>query len=60
LTAVSLYRDAILTHPESSARLALVTDASTTAVGAMLQQSVMKAWQHLVFSPETKSGIAKV
>jgi hypothetical protein len=55
----SLYRAAILAHPESSTRLALVTDALTTAMGAMLQQSVMKAWQHLVFFSR-KSGIAKV
>jgi len=33
-----LSRGALLAHPDSTAPLALVTDASTTAMGSVLQQ----------------------
>jgi cleavage and polyadenylation specificity factor subunit 1 len=36
-------------HPNPSAQLALVTDASTAAMGAVLQQLVNNAWQPLAF-----------
>jgi hypothetical protein len=45
----SLSRAALLAHPDLSAPLALVTDASTSAMGAVLQQRVQNAWQPLVF-----------
>jgi cleavage and polyadenylation specificity factor subunit 1 len=43
-----LSRIALLAHPNPSAPFALVTDASTSAMGAMLQQSV-NAWQLFAF-----------
>jgi cleavage and polyadenylation specificity factor subunit 1 len=46
----SLSRATPLAHPDPSAQLALVTDASTTAVGAVLQQRFYNAWQPLAFS----------
>jgi hypothetical protein len=45
----SLSRATLLAHPDPSAPLALVTDASTSAMGAVLQQRVGKAWQPLAF-----------
>jgi hypothetical protein len=45
----SLSRATLLTHPDPSAQLALVTDASTTIMGAVLQQRVNSAWQPLAF-----------
>jgi hypothetical protein len=45
----SLSRAALLAHPDSTAPLALVTDASTTAMGAVLQQQVQDVWQPLAF-----------
>jgi cleavage and polyadenylation specificity factor subunit 1 len=45
---VSLSRAAMLAHPDSTATLALVTKASTTAMGAVLQR-VLNAWQPLAF-----------
>jgi hypothetical protein len=45
----SLSRATLLAHPDPSAQLALVTDASTSAVGAVLQKRVKKAWQPLAF-----------
>jgi hypothetical protein len=39
----SLSRATLLAHPEPSAQLALVTDASTSAMGAVLQQRVDNA-----------------
>jgi cleavage and polyadenylation specificity factor subunit 1 len=38
-----------MAHPEPTAQLALVTDTSTSAMGAVLQQRVYSAWQPLVF-----------
>ena len=45
----SLSRATLLAHPDSAAPLALVTDASTTAMGAVLQQRVQDVWQPLAF-----------
>jgi hypothetical protein len=45
----SLSRTALLAHPDPTAPLALVTDASTTAMGAVLQQRVQDVWQPLAF-----------
>jgi hypothetical protein len=45
----SLSRVTLLVHPEPTAQLALVTDASTSAMGAVLQQRVDNAWQSLAF-----------
>jgi cleavage and polyadenylation specificity factor subunit 1 len=45
----SLSRATLLVHPEPSAQLALVTDAATSAVGAVLQQRVDNALQPLAF-----------
>jgi cleavage and polyadenylation specificity factor subunit 1 len=44
----SLSRATLLAHPEPTAQLAVVTDASTTAMGAVLQH-VNNAWQPLAF-----------
>jgi hypothetical protein len=45
----NLSRATLLTHPDPSAPLALVTDASTSAMGAVLQQRVKNTWQPLAF-----------
>jgi cleavage and polyadenylation specificity factor subunit 1 len=45
----SLSRAALLGIPHPTAPLALVTDASTTAMGAVLQQWVQDVWQPLAF-----------
>jgi hypothetical protein len=45
----SLSRAAMLGHPDVAAPIALVTDASTTAMGAVLQQRTQKTWQTLAF-----------
>jgi hypothetical protein len=39
----------LLAHPDPTAPLALVTDASTSAMGTVLQQHVHNAWQPLAF-----------
>ena len=39
----------MLVHPKENAELALVTDASDVAVGAVLQQKHQDAWQPLAF-----------
>lgn len=36
-------------HPNSSARLALITNASTSTMGAILQKCVQNSWQPLAF-----------
>jgi hypothetical protein len=43
----SLSCTTLLADPDSAAPLALVTDASTSFVGAVLQQRVDEAWQPL-------------
>lgn len=45
----SLCQAALLAHPECNAKLALVTDASDTALGAVLQQLKEGMWQPLAF-----------
>jgi hypothetical protein len=45
----NLSQAALLAHPDPAAPLALVTDASYTAMGAALQQRVGDAWQPLAF-----------
>jgi hypothetical protein len=39
----------LLAHPCDNARLAIVSDASNTAVGATLQQFIIDEWQPLAF-----------
>lgn len=45
----SLSRAALIAHPNSSAPLAMVTDASDTSIGSVLQQQVAGHWQPLGF-----------
>jgi hypothetical protein len=45
----SLLRATLLAQPNPSAPLVLVTDASTTSIGAVLQQRVNNTWQPLAF-----------
>lgn len=45
----SLCQAALLAHPDSQAKLAIVTDASDSALGAALQQYVNDIWQPLAF-----------
>ena len=45
----SLSHATLLAHPDSSAPLALVTDASNSAIGAVLQQRKHDSWQPLAF-----------
>jgi cleavage and polyadenylation specificity factor subunit 1 len=46
----SLSRATLLAHPEPSTPLALITDASMSAMGAVLQQHDENAWQPFAFS----------
>ena len=39
----------MLPHPDSAAPISLVTDSSTTAMGAVLQQRIQNTWQPLAF-----------
>jgi hypothetical protein len=52
----SLSRAAMLAHPDCTAPIALVTDASTTAMGAVLQQQIRDTWQPLAFFSKKMSG----
>jgi hypothetical protein len=45
----SLSRAALLAYPDRTAPLALVTDTSTTVMGAVLQQRIQGIWQPLAF-----------
>lgn len=45
----SLSDAVMLVHPVPNVELALVTDASNVAIGAVLQQKVDKVWQLLAF-----------
>jgi cleavage and polyadenylation specificity factor subunit 1 len=45
----SLSRAILLAHTNPSTPLALVTDASTSAMGAVLQQRAKNAWQPFTF-----------
>jgi len=57
----SLSRAALLAHPNPTAPLALVTDDSTTAMGAVIQQRVQGVWQPLaIFSRKLRPAQQKV
>jgi hypothetical protein len=45
----SLSQATLLAHPNLTALLALATDASTTAIGAVLQQTTNNTWRPLAF-----------
>ena len=45
----SLSHATLLAHPDSSAPLALVTDTSNSAIGAVLQQRKHDSWQPFAF-----------
>lgn len=45
----ALANSTLLAHPSASAPLALMVDASNTAMGAVVQQKVSKGWQPLGF-----------
>ncbi|GBP56653.1 hypothetical protein EVAR_12331_1 [Eumeta japonica] len=45
----SLCHASLLAHPDCDAKLSLVTDASDTSLGAVLQQYKDKAWEPLAF-----------
>lgn len=45
----SMARSTLLAHPIADAQLAIVTDASNTALGSVIQQLVAGAWQPLAF-----------
>lgn len=45
----SLSRATLLAHPNPEAELTVTTDASDTAVGAVIQQQTMEGWQPLAF-----------
>lgn len=45
----SLSEATMLAHPDSSAELAVVTDASDVAIGGVLQQRIGRDWQPLSF-----------
>jgi hypothetical protein len=45
----SFSRATLLGHPDPSAPLAIITDASTSTMDAMLQQHIKIAWQSLAF-----------
>jgi cleavage and polyadenylation specificity factor subunit 1 len=47
----------MLAHPDGAAPIALVTDASTTAMGAVLQQWAQNAWQLLAFFSKNMSTV---
>jgi len=46
---IKLCNATLLSHPSSSARLAIMVDASDTAIGAVVQQFVAGTWQPLSF-----------
>jgi hypothetical protein len=48
----------LLAHPDPYAPLALATDASTPALGAVMQQRIQNAWQPLTFYPKVKPTAA--
>jgi hypothetical protein len=48
----SLSCTTLLAHPDSFAPLALITDSSTSALGAVFQQRVKNARQCLIFYPK--------
>jgi hypothetical protein len=56
---VSLSSTTLFAHPDSSAPLTLVTGASTSAIGALLQRRAKNAWQPLAFSRKLNLGQQK-
>ena len=52
----SLCQAALLAHPDCNAKMALVTDASDKAIGAVLQQLNAEAWEPLAFFSRKLSG----
>jgi len=44
-----LARATLLAHPDPAAKLAVTTDASSTAIGAVIQQHTKEGWQPLAF-----------
>jgi len=44
-----LTRATLLAHPDPAAKLAVTTDASSTAIGAVIQQYTEEGWQPLAF-----------
>ena len=53
----NLSRATILAHPDGTAPIALVTDASTTVMGAVLQQRTTDSWQPLTFFSKKMSRV---
>jgi cleavage and polyadenylation specificity factor subunit 1 len=53
----SLSHTTLLAHRDPSAPLALITDASTSAMGAVLQQHIKNAWQSLTFFSQKKKKL---
>ncbi|GBP54246.1 Retrovirus-related Pol polyprotein from transposon opus [Eumeta japonica] len=45
----SLCHTSLLAHPDCDAKLSLITDASDTSLGAVLQQYKDRAWEPLAF-----------
>lgn len=45
----SLSKATLLSHPDLTAELAVTTDASSMAIGAVIQQRVKEGWQPLAF-----------
>lgn len=57
---ISLSQAALLAHPDASAEMAIVTDASDSSIGAVLQQRKGSDWQPLAFySRKLSSAQAK-
>ena len=48
-TKEALAAATMLTYPHSQAPIALTSDASATAVGAVLEQLVDGIWRHMAF-----------
>ncbi|CAK1592500.1 unnamed protein product [Parnassius mnemosyne] len=55
----SLCQATLLEHPDCSAKIALMTDASDTAIGAVLQQRKEGSWQPLAFFSQNLSVAQK-
>ncbi|GFT96792.1 hypothetical protein NPIL_40351 [Nephila pilipes] len=54
-SAKKIWQILYLYYPAADALLAIVTDASDTAIGAALHQQVPKRWQPLAFFSKTLS-----
>jgi len=53
----SLSRATLLSHPDPTAELVVTTDASSTAIGAVIQQRMKEGWQPLAFLSKKLSNI---